>query len=214
MDGEIEERHEFLGQPGKLKVTGFLSRGRAGNFQDAVNIASWTGMDPSLALALDRKFRNRPGVSVNLEQQINESVGFFARAGYTDGSVEPWDFADIDRTVQAGLSISGKDWGRPDDTIGFAGIINGLANSHEAYFAAGGLGILIGDGSLPAYGLEKILESFLQLCSDAQHQARRRLSAHRRPRLQRDARSRECHRGAHPLAVLTRRRQARELRSS
>ena len=31
--GEIEERHEFLGQPGKLKVTGFLSRGRMGNFR-------------------------------------------------------------------------------------------------------------------------------------------------------------------------------------
>ena len=158
--GEIEERHEFLGQPGKLKVTGFLSRGRMGNFQDAANAANWLGMDPSLALALDRKFRNRPGVSVNLEQQVNESVGFFARAGYTDGSVEPWDFADIDRTVQAGVSISGKDWGRPDDTLGFAGIVNGLANSHEAYFAAGGLGILIGDGNLPAYGLEKILESY------------------------------------------------------
>jgi len=91
--GEIEERHEFLGQPGKLKVTGFLSRGRMGNFQDAVNIASWTGIDPSLALALDRKFRDRPGVSVNLEQQVSDNVGFFARAGYTDGSVEPWDFA-------------------------------------------------------------------------------------------------------------------------
>ena len=158
--GEIEERHEFLGQPGKLKVTGFLSRGRMGNFQDAVNAANWLGMDPSLALALDRKFRNRPGVSANLEQQVNESVGFFARAGYTDGGVEPWDFADIDRTVQAGVSISGKEWGRPDDTLGFAGIVNGLANSHEAYLAAGGLGILIGDGQLPVYRLEKIVESY------------------------------------------------------
>jgi high affinity Mn2+ porin len=158
--GEIEERHEFLGQPGKLKVTGFLSHGRMGNFQDAVNAANWLGMDPSLALALDRKFRNRPGVSVNLEQQVNESVGFFARAGYTDGGVEPWDFADIDRTAQAGVSISGKDWGRPDDTLGVVGIVNGLANSHEAYFAAGGLGILIGDGSLPVYRLEKIVESY------------------------------------------------------
>ncbi|MGO9430835.1 carbohydrate porin [Rhodoblastus sp.] len=158
--GEIEERHELWGEPGKLKVTGFISRGRMGNFQDAVNAANWLGMDPSLALALDRKFRSRPGVSVNLEQQVSDNVGFFARAGYTDGSVEPWDFADIDRTVQAGVSISGKDWGRPDDTLGFAGIVNGLANSHEAYFAAGGLGILIGDGQLPAYGLEKILESY------------------------------------------------------
>ncbi|HXY58447.1 MAG TPA: carbohydrate porin [Methylocystis sp.] len=158
--GEIEERHELWGQPGKLKITGFLSRGRMGNFQDAVNAASWLGMDPSLAIALDRVFRSRPGVSVNLEQQINDSVGFFARAGYSDGSVEPWDFADIDRTVQAGFSISGKEWGRPDDTLGIAGIVNGLANSHEAYFAAGGAGILIGDGGLPVYRLEKVVESY------------------------------------------------------
>ena len=158
--GELEERHELLGQPGKLKVTGFLSRGRAGSFQDAVNINAGTGIDPSLALALDRRFRNRPGVSLNLEQQINESVGVFARAGYTDGGVEPRDFTDIDRTAQAGLSISGKEWGRPNDTWGIAGVINGLANSHEAYFAAGGLGILIGDGGLPIYRLEKVIETY------------------------------------------------------
>src|SRR5262249_38746802 len=34
--GEIEERHELWGQPGKLKITGFLSRGRAGEFADAI----------------------------------------------------------------------------------------------------------------------------------------------------------------------------------
>ena len=158
--GEIEERHELWGQAGKLKVTGFWSHGRMGNFQDAVNASAWMGVDPSLALALDRHDRNRPGVSVNLEQQINESVGFFARAGYVNGTVEPWDFTDIDRTVQAGFSISGRDWGRPDDTFGIAGVVNGLANSHEAYFAAGGLGVLIGDGGLPVYRLEKIVESY------------------------------------------------------
>ena len=36
---EIEERHELWGQPGKLKVTGFLNRGRAGKFQDAITLA-------------------------------------------------------------------------------------------------------------------------------------------------------------------------------
>ena len=87
-------------------------------------------------------------------------MGVFARAGYADGGVEPWDFTDVDRTLAAGLSVSGKDWGRPDDNVGFAMIINGLANSHEAYFAAGGLGILIGDGALPSYRLEKTLESY------------------------------------------------------
>jgi high affinity Mn2+ porin len=31
---------------------------------------------------------------------------------------------------------------------------------HQAYFAAGGLGILIGDGALPNYGLEQVVEAY------------------------------------------------------
>src|SRR5271166_3024098 len=94
--GEIEERHELWGQAGKVKITGFVSRGRAGQFQTAVDVANATGIDPSLALALDRQFRSRPGASFNMEQQVTETVGVFARAGWADGNVEPWDFADID----------------------------------------------------------------------------------------------------------------------
>jgi high affinity Mn2+ porin len=134
-----------------------------GDFQDAIALSQpgqpFAG-DASDALASVRIYRYRPGVSLNLEQQITETVGLFARAGWADGNVEPWDFTDIDRTVQAGVSITGKQWGRPDDTIGIAGVINGLAPIHEAYFAAGGMGILIGDGQLPSYGLEQIIETY------------------------------------------------------
>jgi high affinity Mn2+ porin len=158
--GEIEERHQLWGQPGKVKITGFLSRGNAGSFQDAINLAQATGTDPSLALALVRKYQSRPGVSLNIEQQVSQTVGVFARAGWADGNVEPWDFADIDRTVSAGVSIGGKDWGRPDDTIGIAGVINGIAPIHQTYFNIGGLGILIGDGQLPNPGLEQIIEAY------------------------------------------------------
>jgi high affinity Mn2+ porin len=158
--GEIEERHQLWGQPGKLKITGFLSRGNAGSFQNAIALAQATGTDASLALTLVRTYQSRPGVSVNLEQQVNETVGVFARAGWADGSVEPWDFTDIDRTVSGGASIGGKDWGRPDDTIGIAGVINGIAPVHRSYFNIGGLGILIGDGALPNYGLEQIIEAY------------------------------------------------------
>ena len=43
MVGEIEKRYELWGQPGKIKVTGFLNRGRAGRFQDAITLAQVTG---------------------------------------------------------------------------------------------------------------------------------------------------------------------------
>ncbi len=158
--GEIEERHQLWGQPGKLKITGFLIRGRMGSFQDALDLSTATGLDASDALAAVRTYQSRPGVSLNLEQQVSETVGVFARAGWADGDVEPWDFTDIDRSAEAGVSITGKQWGRPDDTIGVAGVVNGLSPVHIAYFNAGGMGILIGDGELPHYGLEDILETY------------------------------------------------------
>lgn len=158
--GEIEERHELWGQPGKLKVTGFLIRGRMGNYQEAIDLSQATGLDASDALAAVRTYQSRPGVSINLEQQVSENWGVFARAGWADGNVEVWDFTDIDRTLEAGVSINGKQWGRPDDTIGVAGVINGISSTHEAYLNAGGLGALVGDGQLPNPGLEQIIEAY------------------------------------------------------
>jgi high affinity Mn2+ porin len=162
--GEIEGRYALWGQPGKLKITSFLTRGNMGSFQDAINLAEQPGGaffgDPSDALAAVRHYQSKPGVSLNLEQQVNDWVGVFARAGWADGSVENWDFTDIDRTFSGGVSIAGKKWGRADDTIGIAGVINGLAPVHQAYFAAGGTGVLIGDGQLPSYGAEQIIEAY------------------------------------------------------
>lgn len=160
MVAEIETRYELWGQPGKLKITGFLTRGRMGNFSDAVALAQSTGIDVNDAIVSLRSYTSRPGISVNLEQQVSDTLGVFARAGWADGNVEPWDFTDIDRTVEAGASVNGKQWGRPDDTIGLAGVVNDINSAHLAFFNAGGTGILIGDGMLPNPGLEEIFETY------------------------------------------------------
>ena len=99
-------------------------------------------------------------MSLNLEQQVTETLGVFARAGWDDGNLEPWDNTDIDRTVEGGVSLSGKLWGRPDDTFGIAGVVNGISSVHEAFLNAGGLGVVIGDGQLPHPGLEQIIETY------------------------------------------------------
>ncbi|HLH97230.1 MAG TPA: carbohydrate porin [Xanthobacteraceae bacterium] len=156
--GEIEERHELWGQPGKLKITGYLTRGRMGSYADAIALAAMTGQPADITAV--RQYTSRPGVSLNLEQQVSETLGVFARAGWADPNHEPWDFTDIDRTLEAGVSLTGKDWGRPDDTIGVAGVLNNISSVHQAFFNAGGLGILIGDGKLPNPGLEQILEMY------------------------------------------------------
>jgi high affinity Mn2+ porin len=158
MIGEIERRYELWGRPGKVAVTGFLTRGRMGSFADAINLAAMTG-DPA-DTALVRRYRSRSGLSVNAEQQVTDDIGVFARAGIASGNIEPYEFSDIDRTVAAGATVSGKKWGRPDDAFGIAGVANGISKQHEAYFNAGGLGILVGDGQLPNPGGEYILETF------------------------------------------------------
>ena len=198
--GEIEQRHELWGQPGKLKITGFLSRGRAGSFQDAIDLALATGQPADINAV--RMYTGRPGVSLNLEQQVSENWGVFARAGWADGNVEPWDFTDIDRTVSTGVSINGKQWGRPDDTIGIAGVVNGISGVHQAFLNAGGLGILVGDGQLPNPGLEQIVEAYYSYAISVLDESQRRLSVHRQPGLQHRPRAGECFRRPLPRRIL------------
>ncbi|WP_247494616.1 carbohydrate porin [Bradyrhizobium sp. 164] len=157
-DGEIERRYSIFGQPGKIAITGFLTRARMGSFEDAVLLAAMTGGRADLAAV--RKYQGKGGISMNLEQQLVENVGFFARAGWADGHREPYEFTDVDRTVAAGLSISGKIWGRDDDTLGIAGVVNQISDVHQAFLNAGGLGILLGDGRLPHPGNEGIFETY------------------------------------------------------
>ncbi len=156
--GEIERRYSIGGQPGKLAVTSFLTRGRMGSFEDAIQLAALSGGPANIAAV--RQYQSRGGVSMNLEQQLIPNVGFFARAGLADGDKEPYEFTDVDRTIAAGLSVSGKQWGRDDDTFGIAGVVNGISKTHEAFLNAGGLGILVGDGQLPNPGTERILETY------------------------------------------------------
>jgi high affinity Mn2+ porin len=156
--GEIERRYSIWDQPGKLAVTGYLTRGRMGSFEDAIQLAALTG-GPAMISAV-RQYRSRSGIGMNLEQQLMPDVGFFARAGFANGNIEPYEFTDIDRTIAAGLSISGKKWGRADDTFGIAGVVNGITKVHQAFLNAGGLGILVGDGQLPNPGTERILETY------------------------------------------------------
>lgn len=155
---EGEARHQFWNQPGSLKLLLFANRAYMGNYEAAVALGQETDSTPSTALV--RRYATRPGGDINLQQQIFADLGFFLRAGINDGSKEAYDFTDINQTLSTGLSLQGTRWGRPNDTVGFAGVINGISAAAQHYFGAGGVGILIGDGALPHYGPEKILETY------------------------------------------------------
>jgi high affinity Mn2+ porin len=154
---ELETRHELGGEPGKLRFLVFANRAHMGNLQQAVALAEETGAPADIAAA--RNYRWKAGFAVNLEQAVSADLGVFSRLSWNDGRTETWAFTDIDRSFSLGASIKGTSWRRPNDTIGLAGAVNELSQAHRNFFAAGGLGVLIGDGRLN-YAPEGIVEAY------------------------------------------------------
>ena len=154
---EAERQNTFSELPGKIKLLAFVNRAPMGNYDDAVALAVKNAAVPDTGLV--RRFQSRAGLAFNLEQKLASSVGMFARASLNDGSKEAYAFTEINRSIAAGVSVQGSSWQRKDDTIGVAGVVNGLSGSARRYFAGGGLGILIGDGQL-SYAPERIFEAY------------------------------------------------------
>jgi high affinity Mn2+ porin len=96
---------------------------------------------------------------LNWEQEIAKNVGLFSRLGWNDGGEQAQAYTDVNWTASLGVSVKGDAWQRPDDTFGLASIVSGASRSNQQFLAAGGLGILAGDGAL-SYGSEKVLETY------------------------------------------------------
>jgi high affinity Mn2+ porin len=151
---ELETRFSLLGQPGKLRTMGWVDSANMGSFRETLD-------NPALNLdiAQTRRGRLKVGYVVNLEQAITEDIGLFGRWSWNDGKTETLAFTDINSSLAGGLSIKGTKWGRPDDVVGIGGAVNAISQDYRDFLAAGGLGVLIGDGALN-YRKERILEAY------------------------------------------------------
>ncbi|HEV7408024.1 MAG TPA: carbohydrate porin, partial [Bradyrhizobium sp.] len=151
---ELETRYSLFSQPGKLRTIAWLNSAFSGSYRETLN-------NPALNLdiAQTRAGRIKYGYVFNLEQALTDDIGLFGRWSWNDGKTEIMAFTDIDASLSTGLSIKGARWGRPDDVIGVGGAINALSKDHRDFIAAGGLGVLIGDGALN-YRRERILETY------------------------------------------------------
>nr|WP_226019251.1 carbohydrate porin [Novosphingobium sp. FKTRR1] len=155
---EGERRWHIGDRDGAVRVTGFRNRGRFARFDDALALARASGNPPDLALV--RRKQNRFGLAVNAEQDLTANLGMFVRAGTTQGAIETYDFTDIDRSLAVGGALKGAGWRRLQDTVGFAAVVNGISAAHQRWLAAGGLGVLVGDGALRNAGSETIIEAY------------------------------------------------------
>jgi high affinity Mn2+ porin len=152
---EFDRRYGVGDLSGTFRPFVYWNEARMGNYSDALAMP-----DISDALSMSRAYRSKVGVGMSWDQQLTKDLGAFVRLSWDDGRSESFAFTEIDRSAAAGLSLSGGRWGRKDDTLAVAAVVNGIVPSHQAYLAAGGTqGLILGDGALN-YGPEEILETY------------------------------------------------------
>jgi len=171
---ELEHRHTLKAHPGSVRLLAFDDRANMGSYKAAVALANnpatlavWGTAAKFLAGAngvtggIDdtHALRNTWGFGLNADQEITKNVGAFSRIGWNCGQNESFEFTDSNWTATFGASIKGEKWKRTGDVIGAAFIASGASKANQAYLAAGGIGILTGDGTLN-YGPEKNAELY------------------------------------------------------
>jgi high affinity Mn2+ porin len=154
---EFERRYTLGTHPGAIRFLAFLNRANMADYRAATAILEADG--PGADWMAAQSYRFKYGFGLNWEQEIVKNVGVFSRLGWNDGQEQGWVFDDVGYAASLGLSVKGEAWHRPGDTFGLAGLANGATVAERDFLAAGGTGILAGDGTL-SYGVEKIVETY------------------------------------------------------
>jgi high affinity Mn2+ porin len=157
--GELEARYAPYRRPGSFRLGTWFNSVFSGSYSQAVGLATANGVSPNDTIQWTRQGRSKYGFYLNLDQEISDTVGLFARYSWNDGRTEIMSFTDIDSSLSVGLSIKGTPWGRPDDRVGIAGAFNNISGDHAGFLAAGGLGVTVGDGAL-SYASENVFEAY------------------------------------------------------
>lgn len=157
---ELERRYTIADHPGTIRFLAFLNRANMAYYSDATALLLAGG--PNADFTAARAYHYKYGFGLNWEQELIKNVGVFSRLGWNDDQEEGFMFSDVGKAASFGVSVQGGYWNRPDDTFGLAGVISGISKAEQQFFAAGGTGILAGDGNLD-YGWEKVMETYYDL---------------------------------------------------
>lgn len=157
---ELELHPHLMKQPAILRLLAYHNVADMGTYRQALELAAQTDTTPNI-IATRKPGTVKYGFLLNAEQPLADdgASGLFARLGWDDGATESFAYSECDASASFGGQISGRHWDRPNDCIGLAYVIDGLSAAHRDYLAAGGLGFILGDGSLN-YGTERVLETY------------------------------------------------------
>ncbi len=170
---ELEMRKPLLGpllkpdRHGALRVLGYVNHAHMGLYRDAID-AYLSGQDPTPTITLHEKFGAvKYGFGFNGEQELTANARAFFRLGWNEGQHESFAYTEVDQTMEFGGDYALRNGfaglpARPLDKVGLVFITNAIKRDHQNYLKLGGLGFLLGDGTL-SYAREDILEGYYNL---------------------------------------------------
>ena len=157
--GENLELELHPASPLVVRLLGYANHANMGSYTEATE-AFREGHDPVPTIEAHRQHgRTKYGLGANIEYSFPAGARLFARSGWNSGDTESFAYTEVHDTAAAGGDVTGARWRRRADRLGVAFVSNGLSAPHREYLQLGGLGFLLGDGSLQ-YGRETILESY------------------------------------------------------
>lgn len=159
---EVEHTFRVLRRPGTVRLLAFRNITKAPTYASATQLltSNLYPTDPPYILTGTDYGGVKYGLGLNAEQPLGDVGGLFGRFSWNNGKTATWAFTEIDQSFTLGAYVGGKRWHRPNDVVGVAVAQNGVSADHAAFLNAGGAGFMLGDGSLPTYKPESILEAF------------------------------------------------------
>ncbi|HET7153722.1 MAG TPA: carbohydrate porin, partial [Candidatus Kapabacteria bacterium] len=154
---ELQKNFTLGGRKGSVRLLGFFTQADMGSYAEAVAMAPAGNADITQTRELGR---TKYGAGLDIEQELADNLGLFFRTSWNDGNNETWMFTEIDQTASAGVLLNGASWGRNDDNLGVAAVVDQISKNHQAYLNDGGYGFMLGDGKLTNEAPEAIAEVY------------------------------------------------------
>ncbi|HEY6417785.1 MAG TPA: carbohydrate porin [Candidatus Binataceae bacterium] len=157
---EVELRPELIeNRSTVIRLLGFTNFANMGDYHQAIDLFAQGVTHVPDITAHPRRTKLKYGFGVNAEQEFNDYLRGFFRAGWNEGQHESFNYTEVNQTIAFGGDLRGSLWNRSEDKFGVAFVGNGISRRHRQYLGLGGLGFLLGDGRL-TYGPEKIMECY------------------------------------------------------
>jgi high affinity Mn2+ porin len=146
---------KLWGQSGKIRLLGFYNSYHGGDFKHYHSDATIHEAHFDSTDAYTTKF----GGGIDIHYRLTDNSGFFWRYSLNDGLHEDFGYTQCNASINTGILLKMKIIDRPKDKLGLCGSYNTISLLQQQYLQDGGVGFMVGDGTL-TYAPEQVFEAF------------------------------------------------------